>query len=191
MTAINLKDLLVRKKLDGVARKAKSIAKKSGKSKADAARMQKVAKHEQLRKDVLGLVLTWTDTNPLGSDGCSGFPAVESTNPCLLSRSGVIYSFKADNEYRQWVISNEFEWEIDIELVYALPNNKTNSHRIEPIYFVQRGAMKDSVDELSSINKKIEGLITHSMLLNGLRPDDDKNKGVFEVAKYRVSCVGL
>lgn len=191
MTAINLKDLLLKKQLEGVARKALSTAKRAGKSKKEAISLSKCIRYEELRKNILGLVLTWIDRNPLGDDGCTGYSSIESHNKNQLIRDGVVCSFKADAEYRDWIFSSEFEWEVDIEVVYSLPNNKTKSHRIEPICFVKRGIMKDLNVVTSPIDKIAIDLITHSKLVNEFRPDGDKNKGVFEFARYRVSCIGL
>jgi hypothetical protein len=186
---LNLKEILLQQRLKGVERKAKSTAKKAGKGKVDAYRNMTTEKREALRKDVLGLVLTWTDTNPLGDDGCSGLPDAVSRNPNKLVRAGVEFAFK-DATYRKWLINQEFEWEVDVSLHYSLPNSKTKSGRIDPIYFVQRGKMEDSLDNLSAINARIEKWILSSTLSNHLRPDN-KNKGVFEKAVYRISCVGL
>jgi len=188
-TAIKLKDLLLQQKIKGAERKGISAARKAGKSRADALRNARTQKHEQLRTDILGIVLTWVDTNPLGDDGCSGLPSVVSHNPSLLVRDGVVAAFQ-DVDYRRWMVTQEFTWEVDIELHYSLPNSKTKSARIDPIYFVQRGKMEDSCDNLSAINARIERLIMYYQLLNHMRPND-KNKGVFEKAVYRISCVGL
>lgn len=189
MAVASLKDLPLKQKIKGAERKGISAARKAGKSRADALRNAVTAKREKLRTDILGLVLTWTDTNPLGAGGCSGLPAVVSHNPSLLVREGVVAAFQ-DRDYRAWLVSNEFTWLIDIDLVYRLPNNKNKSHRIDPIYFTQRGKMEDSLDNLSAINHRIEKWIMSSTLSNHLRPDN-KNKGVFEKAVYRISCVGM
>ncbi len=188
-TNLKLKDLLLQQKIKGAERRGISVARKAGKSRADALRNARTAKHELLRTDILGIVLKWTDLNPLGDGGCDGLPAVASHNPSSLVRDGVIAAFQ-DAEYRSWMVSQEFTWDVDIELVYRLPNNKTKSHRTDPIQFVQRGKMEDSSDNFCAINARIERLIMYSRLLNHLRPDN-KNKGVFEKAVYRISCVGL
>lgn len=188
-TAIKLKDLLLQQKIKGAERKGISAAKKAGKSRADALRNARTQKHEQLRSDILGIVLTWTDTNPLGDDGCNGLPHVVSHNPSLLVRDGVVAAFQ-DPVYRRWMTTQEFTWEVDIELHYSLPNSATKAGRIDPIHFVQRGKMGESVDNLSAINARIERLIMASRLANHLRPEN-KNKGVFQKAVYRISCVGL
>lgn len=188
-TAIKLKDLLLQQKIKGAERKGISAARKAGKSRADALRNARTAKHEQLRTDILGIVLTWTDTNPMGNDGCNGLPHVASHNPSPLVRDGVIAAFQ-DPVYRKWMTTQEFTWQVDIELHYALPNSATKSGRIDPIYFVQRGKMEDSCENLSAINARIERLIMASRLANYMRPEN-KNKGVFQKAVYRISCVGL
>lgn len=187
--AIKLSDLLLQQKIKGAERKGISAAKKAGKGRADALRNARTQKHEQLRTDILGIVLTWTDINPMGDDGCNGLPNVVSHNPSALVREGVIAAFQ-DPVYRQWMTTQEFTWDVDIELHYLLPNSATKSGRIDPIHFVQRGRMEDSVDNLSAINARIERLIMASRLANHLRPEN-KNKGVFQKAVYRISCVGL
>jgi hypothetical protein len=186
---IKLKDLLLQQKIKGAERRGISAAKKAGKSRVDALRNARTQKHEQLRTDILGIVLTWTDTNPLGESGCSGLPHVVSHNPSQLVRDGVVAAFQ-DVDYRRWMITQEFTWEVDIELHYALPNSTTKAGRIDPIYFIQRGKMEDSIDNLSAINARIERLIMASRLANDMRPEN-KNKGVFQKAVYRISCVGL
>lgn len=186
---INLKEILLTQRLMGVERKAKSTAKKAGKSKIDMYRNMTTEKREALRKDVIGLSLKWTDTNPLGEDGCSGLPVATSHNPSIIVRAGVEYAFK-DRTYRAWLVKQELTWEVELALYYSLPNNKTKSGRIEPIHFVKRGKMEDSQDNLSAINARIEKLILASTMANALRPDN-KNKGVFEKAVYCISCVGL
>lgn len=191
MGTINLKALLLQKSVQGKARKAYSQAKRLGKSKKDASAYAKTQKHEQVRKDCLGLILEWIDKNPLGDDGCENkLPKASSVNPSSAIREGVVAAFQ-DVDYRKWLIEQEFEWEIDVELHYRLPNHKNKTHKVEPIYFIQRGCMKDPEGNLSEINVRICGLITYLRLVNEFRPDGDKNKGVFEFARYRVSCVGL
>lgn len=190
MAAINLKDLLLEQKLKGVERKAISYARRQGKSKTAARNLAKANLHEWLRRDIIGLELSWSDSNPIGDGGTSGLPAVKSHNPSLLVRPGVEASFQ-DPEYRAWMVEQEFTWEVDVELWYRLPNNKTKSHRIDPVYFVQRGRMKDSQDDLSAINARIEREILRSRMVNEQRPEGDKNKGVFEQAKYKVTCVDV
>jgi hypothetical protein len=190
MAAATLKELLLKQKIKGAERKGVSAAKKAGKSKAVAKTFAMTAKREQLRADILGLVLTWEDKNPLGDDGCSGLPKATSHNPSPLVREGVEAAFQ-DVGYRKWLIEQEFTWEIDVELHYSLPFSKTKSQKIDPIYFVQRGMMKDPVGDLGAINRRIESAVMYSRLVNNHRPDGDKNKGVFQVAKYRITCVGL
>jgi hypothetical protein len=162
----SLKDLLLEQKVKGAVRKGISAARKAGKSRSDAVRCAETATRERLRTDILGLVLTWTDTNPLGDDGCNGLPDAVSHNPSSLVRKGVVDAFQ-EQGYRAWMVSQEFTWQVDIDLVYLLPNNKTKSRRIDPIFFVQRGKMEDSTDNLSAINCRIEKAV------------------------YRISCVGL
>jgi hypothetical protein len=189
--SVNLKALLLKKRIEGNARKAYSAAKKTGKSKVDASSYAKKQKHEQVRKDCLGLILEWKDKNPLGSDGCANeLPKATSVNPYPSARDGVVEAFK-DDVYRNWLITQEFIWEIDIELVYVLANHKNKTHKIDPVFFRMRGCMKDPEGDLSTINQRIEKAVTYSMLVNNMRPDSDKNKGIFEVANYRVSIVGL
>jgi len=188
--SLNLKELLLKQKIKGAERKSVSAAKKAGKSKTAAKSFALTAKREQLRADILGLVLTWEDKNPLGDDGCSGLPKATSNNPSALVREGVEAAFQ-DVVYRKWLIEQEFTWEIDVELHYSLPCSKTKAKKIDPIYFVQRGMMKDPVGDLGAINRRIEAAIMYSRIVNAMRPDGDKNKGVFSVAKYRITCVGL
>jgi len=188
-TTLNLKELLLDARRKGVARKAVSTAKKNGKGKADLLRSIRTENKETLRKDIVGLVLTWTDTNPLGDDGCSGLPHAVSHNPNAKVREAVVAAFN-QAEYRSWMVSQELTWEVDIELHYALPSSKTKAGRIDPIYFVQRGKMEDGSDNLGAINARIEKLIIASRLANHLRPEN-KNKGVFQKAVYRITCVDL
>lgn len=189
-TNLKLKDLLLQQKIKGAERRGISAAKKAGKSKADAVSYARAEKLEHLRRDCIGLVLTWTDRNPLGDGGCDGLPKATSLNPCPLTAAGVVESF-LDPYYRNWIIEQEFAWSIDIELYFALPNHKSKNLRMDPIQFTQRGAMKDPLGDLSGINSRIERAIMYSLLVNQNRPDGDKNKGVFEKAVYRISCVGL
>jgi hypothetical protein len=88
------------------------------------------------------------------------------------------------------MISQELTWDVEVHLYYLLPNHKTKKARIEPIVFVQRGKMEDSLDNLSAINHRIEKEIMAANMSNSLRPDD-KNKGIFEKAVYKITCVGL
>lgn len=190
MAVATLKDLLLKQKIKGAERKGVSAARKAGKSRADALKNAITAKCELLRTDILGLVLTWEDLNPLGDDGCSGLPKATSMNPSPLVRDGVVAAFQ-DVDYRAWLIDQDFTWEVDVELHYSLPFSKTKSRKIDPVYFVQRGKMKDPVGDLGAINRRIEAAVMYSRFVNNFRPDGDKNKGVFEKAVYRISCVGL
>lgn len=190
MAVATLKELLLKQKIKGAERKGISAARKAGKSRAAAKSFALTAKREQLRTDILGLVLSWEDLNPLGSDGCEGLPKATSMNPSPLVRDGVEAAFQ-DQVYRKWLIEQEFTWEIDVELHYTLPFSKTKSHKIDPIHFVQRGMMKDPAGDLGAINRRIESAIMYLRIVNGMRPDGDKNKGVFQKAVYRISCVGL
>lgn len=190
MSGVKLKDLLLKQKLKGIERRSLSAAKRAGKDRASAKRIARSDMHESLRRDIVGLELTWDDYNPMGDDGCSGLPTAVSHNPCQLTREGVIAAFR-DPDYRAWMIEQEFTWLVDIELWYRLPNSKTKSHRIDPVYFTQRGSMKDKEGDLSAINVRIEKDILLSRMLNEQRPDGDKNKGVFEVAKYKITCIGV
>ena len=190
MTAMKLKDLLLKQKLKGIERKSISAARKAGKSKAKARQLARVDMHESLRRDLIGLELIWEDYNPMGDDGCTGLPVAKSHHPDPLIRDGVEASFK-DSDYRKWMVEQELTWLVDIELWYRLPNNKTKSHRIDPVHFIQRGRMEDSRNELSAINSRIEREILLSRMLNEQRPEGDKNKGVFEVAKYKIICLDV
>lgn len=186
---ISLKEILLKHRLAGIERKAKSTAKKTGKSKIDAYRNMTTEKREALRRDIVGLELVWVDTNPLGSDGCDGLPRAKSHNHSPIVAAGVEYAFN-DQLYRKWMISQELTWDVDIHLHYLTPNSKTKKARIVPIVFVQRGKMEDDMDSLSTINYRIEKAIMAENMSNSLRPDD-KNKGVFEKAVYKITCVGL
>ncbi len=190
MAVATLKELLLKQKIKGAERKGISAAKKAGKSRAVAKTFALTAKREQLRTDILGLVLEWEDRNPLGDDGCDGLPKATSHNLSPLVREGVEAAFH-DVTYRKWLIEQEFTWEIDVELHYTLPFSKTKSRKIDPIYFIQRGMMKDPVGDLGAINRRIEAAIMYWRLVNNFRRDGDKNKGVFQKAVYRISCVGL
>lgn len=186
---INLKEILLKQRLAGIERKAKSTAKKAGKSKVDSYRNMTTEKREALRRDIVGLELVWVDTNPLGADGCDGLPRAKSHNPSPIVAAGVEYAFK-DQSYRKWMINQELTWDVEIHLHYLTPNHKTKKARIVPIVFVQRGKMEDEMDKLSAINYRIEKAIMAENMSNSLRPND-KNKGVFEKAVYKITCVGL
>jgi len=186
---LNLKEILLKQRLAGIERKAKSAAKKAGKSKADIYRNMTTEKRESLRRDIVGLELVWIDRNPLGSDGCDGLPRAKSHNPSPIVAAGVEFAFQ-DQSYRKWMINQELTWDVEVRLHYLLPKNKNNRERIVPIVFVQRGKMEDSLDNLSAINARIEREIMAENMANSLRPDN-KNKGVFEKAVYKITCVGL
>jgi len=186
---LNLKEILLKQRLAGIERKAKSTAKKAGKSVVDRYRSMTTEKREALRRDVVGLELSWVDTNPLGDGGCDGLPRVKSHNQSPIVAAGVEFAFQ-DQTYRKWLIEQEFLWDVEVQLHYLLPKNATKSKRIVPIVFVQRGKMKDDIDKLSAINSRIEKEILAENMANSLRPDN-KNKGVFEKAVYKITCVGL
>lgn len=186
---ISLKEILLKQRLRGIERKAKTAAKRVGKNRADMYRNMTTEKREALRRDVVGLELQWVDITPLGADGCDGLPRAKSYNPSAVVVAGVEYAFQ-DQTYRAWLVSQEFTWDVEIHLHYLLPNHKTKKARIVPIVFVQRGKMEDDMDSLSAINYRIEKAIMAENMSNSLRPDD-KNKGVFEKAVYKITCVGL
>ena len=186
---LNLKEILLNQRLAGIERRARSTAKKAGKCRVDIYRSMTTEKREALRRDLVGLELFWVDTNPLGRDGCDGLPRAKSHHSSPIVASGVEFAF-TDNSYRKWMINQELTWDVEVRLHYLLPKNKKKKARIEPIVFVQRGKMEDKIDQLGAINERIEREIMAINLSNALRPDN-KNKGVFEKAEYKITCVGL
>lgn len=170
-------------------RKAKQKVKKLGKKKSSTTTFFKTEALESLRLDVVGLHLEWEDTEPLSDKGTTTFPVASSFNKNHTAAQGVIYSFK-DPEFRNWLTQQVFNWRIDIEMIFKTPNRANKSHKIEPIYFEERGKMKDDLDNLSGINFRIEKLMMGIMLNNSEIPEGHKNKGIFEKAVYRLTCIG-
>lgn len=176
-------------------RRAEKQAKKqrrelSANSKAAvAAKAAKAARVAHVRAGMIGLTLEWTDTRPLGEDGESELTATNK-NPLQF---GCAQKMWDDLTFRKWITGEVFTWVVKVELVFRLLRPRPNkTHRIDLIELRHTGRLRDPVlGENTPINNEIEREIMLELMLNSSRPDGDKNKGVFELAKYKITCVGI
>jgi hypothetical protein len=153
-----------------------------------AAKAAQAAKITHVRAGMVGLTLEWTDTNPLGADGESELTATNK-NPLQF---GCAQKMWDDLTFRKWIAEGVFTWEAEVTLIFKLIRPRPDkTHRDDIIHVRHTGRLRDPIKgEDTPINNEIERQIMVEFLANSARPDGDKNKGVFEAANYKITCVG-
>lgn len=185
MATLSLRALLHGKKLQAARRKGSVGAK----NKAKAIRAVEIS---GVRKDVIGLTLKWIDTDPLGD----GREDESSLEVCSVNHDAHIRSLAVSNwdnlDMRTWIVTSVFTWVAVVKVVFELPNNKNNSHKIDEFEFrVTDHLRHPQKGDDTKLNNEIINKIMASRLGNTFYGDDDKNMGVFVRAEYEVVCVGV
>jgi len=106
---------------------------------------------------------------------------------------GCAESLWAEMKFRTWIVEEVFTWVAELELVFDLPNSKTDKkERVDFYEFRHTCRLRDPIKgEDTKLNNEIERKIMAEFLVNAERPDGDKNKGVFRIANYKIICVGV
>lgn len=164
----------------------------SANSKAVVAEKAKQAvRIANVRKNMIGYCVEWSDTDPLGESGEQ--PATASSthsNPRVRAEAQDLW----DNlQYRSWITGEVFTWEVEVVLIFKLIKPRPDkTHRDDVIHIRHTGRLRDPLfGEETPINQEIEKQVMAEFMANSARHDGDKNKGVFQKAVYRISCVGL
>lgn len=153
-----------------------------------AAKAAQAAKITHVRAGMVGLTLEWADSNPLGADGESELIA-SNKNPLQFGCAQKMW----DNlTFRKWIAEGVFTWEAEVTLIFKLIRPRPDkTHRNDVIHVRHTGRLRDpEKGEDTPINNEIEKQIMAELMANGARQEGDKNKGVFEVANYKIKCVG-
>jgi len=149
---------------------------------------KKAANCSFVRAGMVGFTLEWDDTDPLGNDGAT-IPKASSSNPLQFNCAQDMWD---DMQLKKWIVESVFTWVAEITLVFKLIKPRPGkTHREDIIHVRHTGRLRDPIKgENTPINNEIERQIMAEFMANASRPDSDKNKGAFEVANYRIVCVG-
>jgi hypothetical protein len=171
-------------------KQAKKLARRQSETSREstAAKARKASKIAHVRAGMVGMALEWSDTNPLGNDGESALKA-NNKNPKQLNCAQEMWN---DEYYRKWIIGEVFTWEATVTLNFRLIRPRPGkTHRQDIIIARHTCRLRCPINgENTEINNEIEKQIMAEFIANAARPDTDKNKGVFEVAEYKIVCVG-
>ena len=153
-----------------------------------AAKAAHAAKIAHVRAGMIGFTLEWTDTNPLGPDGETALRA-SNKNPLQFNCAQELWD---DLKFRAWIAEGVFTWCVEVKLIFRLLRSRPDkTHRIDLIEIRHTGRVRDpEKGEDTPLNDEIEKNIMAEFMANSARPDGDKNKGVFELAEYKITCVG-
>lgn len=141
-----------------------------------------------VRAGMIGFTLEWQDTNPLGKDGESQLTA-SNKNRLQFNCAQEMWD---DMKFRKWIVFEVFTWVTEVTLVFRLIKPRPGkTHREDLIQVRKTGRLRDPVlGENTPINNEVERHIMAELMANSSRPDNDKNKGEFVVANYKIVCVG-
>lgn len=154
-----------------------------------AKKAAQAAEIAHVRAGMIGFTVEWIDTDPLGEDGAGPVTATNK-NPKQFNCAQKMWE---NEKFHSWIVEGVFTWVAEVVLVFKLINPRPEkTHREDLIVARHTGRLRDPVKgEDTPINNEIEKQIMAEFMANASRPDCDKNKGVFQKAVYRISCVGL
>lgn len=139
----------------------------------------------KIKRFLIGAELKWQDDSPLSGNAEEEllFQFDTNTKPqvdLFLRKHGV------------WdvshVVNAKLSWEVHIELVYSLPNNKEKSHHIDHHWFTFRGPIFPMTDKFRSERDRFYLM---KNLEHELVPADNKNKGCYEITKFTAKVVNV
>lgn len=140
---------------------------------------------QKIKRFLVGAVLRWEDQSPLSGDMDEEllFHFDTNTKPqadLLLKKYGI------------WdvshVVNAKLNWEVHIELIYSTPNNKEKSHHIDHHWFTFRGSIFPTTERFKYERERFYLIknLEHTMV-----PEDNKNKGYYELTKFTAEVVGV
>jgi hypothetical protein len=140
---------------------------------------------KKIKRFLVGAVLTWEDKNPLSGEMDEEllFHFDTNTKPqvdLLLKKHGI------------WDVSHavnaRLNWEVHIELVYATPNNREKSHHIDHHWFTFRGPIFPTQEVF---RRERERFYLMKNLEHTMVPEDNKNKGYYEITRFTATVIGV
>jgi hypothetical protein len=167
----------------------KAVRAQSPTSKANIhKKAKKAASYSYVRAGMVGFTLEWSDTDPLGHSGTT-IPKASNTNPLQFNSAQAMWD---DMQLKKWIVESVFTWVAEITLVFKLIRPRPGkTHREDVIHVRHTGRLRDpELGENTPINNEIERQIMAEFMANAGRSDTDKNNGTFEIANYRIVCVG-
>lgn len=139
----------------------------------------------RLKKLLVGAVVMWEDANPMSAnmdDALHFFFDSKTTamTDLLLKKNGL-------TDVSQYV-NIPFEWYVEMEIKYSMPNHKTKEAFIEPFQFRFRGTVFPMTE---AFKKKRNAFYMAKNLAASLTPDDHKNKGIYEMTFFKLTVIGV
>lgn len=140
---------------------------------------------QKIKRFLVGAVLNWEDKNPLSGEMDEEllFKFDTNTKPqvdLLLKKHGI------------WdvshVVNATLRWEVHIELVYSTPNNREKSHHIDHHWFTFRGPIFPTQE---AFRKERERFYLMKNLEHTMVPEDNKNKGYYEITRFTATVIGV
>lgn len=139
----------------------------------------------RIKKLLIGAEIKWNDSNPLSQDmdDCLHFYFDSHTKPMtdlLLLKFGI-------TDVSQYV-NIEFLWEINMRIVYSMPNHREKSAHIDHHWFKFRGTIFPMTEAFKSerdtfyLMKNLE----HEMV-----PRENKNKGYYQLTQFKAKIIGV
>lgn len=138
----------------------------------------------KILKLMIGAEIQWSDENPLSQDmeECLHFYFESHTKwntDLLLRRYGL-------SDVSQFV-NVLCKWDVHMQIVYETPNNKEKSHHIDHHYFSFRGTIFPLCEEFK---KHRDSFYLAKNLEHTMVPDEHKNKGYYQLTKFKAVIAG-
>lgn len=140
---------------------------------------------QKIKRFLIGAVLKWEDKNPLSGDMDEAllFQFDTNTKPqtdLLLKKHGI-----CDVSH---VVNAKLQWEVQIELVYSTPNNREKSHHIDHHWFKFRGPIFPTQEVFRQERERFYLMknLEHTMV-----PENNKNKGYYELTRFTATVIGV
>jgi hypothetical protein len=148
-------------------------------SKTDKAKVAQAMKASRLR--CLGLILKWSDTDPLHRNGTISDTSVSHKNPTYRLTCKTLW-----NEYSEWIKMQEFNWIVSINVIYRTEKRGDKTDNLE---FIYTGSLSGKKSEQLEAIMKSE--LKNSIAANEYLEECHKNKGDFVICEFTAQIVGV
>lgn len=138
-----------------------------------------------IKKLLVGAVIMWQDTNPMSEnmdDALHFFFDSKTTKitDMLLKKHGLY-------DVGQFV-NISFDWLVEMENKYLMPNHSSKAAFIEPFSFRFRGTVFPMTE---TFRKKRDAFYMSKNLEVAMTPDDHKNKGIYDTSYFKLTVLGV
>ena len=134
---------------------------------------------KQGRRGVKGLILEWSDKQPLSDAPFIQNDRVTHRNP--IQRLIVKEMWRTSAE---WIVTSEFTWRVTMTVIYATEKRGDKIDEVELIYTCALRGKKSQI-----LNDAMLSELEASLAANDYLDTSHKNKGVFKSCFYKAEII--